>query len=131
MKPILRQRHQAFTLVEIVIAIGLLTYSLLAILGLMSIALSSSRESSVGTAQSQIVLQAVSLYDGSTNPLQLGYTYEGVLTTNSSPHFNATVSGSSSTLTNTPSNLQFLTISITSPTSPNVTNVTHATTWVP
>lgn len=67
---------QAFSLVEVTIALGIVSFALLALLGLFVVGLSSSKESAMDTAVAQIALHAATIYDGvDTN---LAYSYEGI-----------------------------------------------------
>lgn len=120
-------RH-AFSLVEVAIALGLVGYALLALLGLLTITLASSRESATKTTIAQIALQAVGQYDGTANPLNLQYTFDGEPTTNANPHFYVRVSGSTPSVPSIAANLQLLTITITNATT---TNIIHASAWSP
>ena len=123
-----------FSLVEVTIALGLLSYALLALLGLFTVGLSSSRESSMETALSQIALHVSSSYNGTISNQPLDYSYEGlaITQTNSSlqKHFLVTVSAVPNTISNTSTNLHLLKISITSPQTPNVTNVIQTSAFV-
>lgn len=122
------QSRRAFSLVEVAIALGLVGYALLALLGLLTITLASSRESATKTTIAQIALQAVGQYDGTTNPLNLGYTFDGEPSTNANPHFYVRVSGSTPSVPSIATNLQLLTITITNATT---TNTIHASAWFP
>ena len=119
---------RAFSLVEVAIALGLVGYALLALLGLLTITLASSRESATKTTIAQIALQAMGQYNGTPNPLSLGYTHDGEATTNANPHFYVRVSGSTPSVPSIAANLQLLTITITNATT---TNIIHASAWFP
>lgn len=123
-------RRRGFSLVEVTIALGLVAYALLALLGLFVVGLSSSRESSVETALSQIALHVASTYSGSAPAQPLNYTYDGVAVTGTSSHFLVNVQSTPSTIANTSTNLHLITLSITSPMNPGVTNVIQTSAFV-
>lgn len=130
------KRKRAFSLVEVTLALGLVAYSLVALLGLFAVGLSSSRSSSVETALSQIVMHISSTYDGSLAPRNAEYTYDGVPCTgsNGQKFFDVTVLAKacdSSTIANTSTNLHLLTLSISSPENPGMTNVVQTSAFVP
>jgi len=128
--------RRGFSLVEVAIALGLVSYALIALLGLLTVALSSSRESSLETALSQIALHAASVYDGTASQQNLAYSYEGIAVngTNASKYFEVAMVGRPSdagTIANTSTNLHLLTLSISSPQNPGVTNVIQTSAFVP
>jgi uncharacterized protein (TIGR02598 family) len=121
----------AFTLVEVTIALGLISYALLALVGLFMVGLTSSRDSSLETALSQIAVHVSSSYDSAQpTPYELAYSYDGVASnqagTNFQKYFTARVSATksdSSKITNTTTNLHLITISVTSVNNSSVTNI--------
>lgn len=125
-----------FSLVEVTIALGLVSYALLALLGLFTIALSSSRDSTMETALAQIVLHATSVYDG-TSALQTStYSFDGVPVDPASPdkHFDVTTvtrPSDTSIIPNTSGNLRLLSLVITSDQNPGVTNTVQTSVFVP
>lgn len=56
-RPVLRKRRSGFSLAEVAIAMGIVTFSLVAVLGLLPIGLSSFREANEATIESQIISQ--------------------------------------------------------------------------
>ena len=124
-----------FSLIEVTIALGLVAYALLALLGLFAVGLSSSRESTTVTALSQIALHVSSSYSGTISGQSLDYSYEGLAITGSNSslqkHFVVTLSTVPNTISNTSTNLHLLKISITSPQNPAVTNVIQTSAFVP
>lgn len=127
---------RAFSLVEVTIALGLVSYALLALLGLFTVALSSSRDSTLETALSQITLHAASTYDGTSATQTAYYSYDGVpVATNSTDKYFemnlvARPSGTS-IIPDTSSNLRLLTLSISSEKNPGVTNTVQTSVFVP
>jgi uncharacterized protein (TIGR02598 family) len=117
-----------FSLIEVTIALGLVSYALLGLLGLFTVGLTSSRDSSMETALSQIVLHASSSYTGATNRY---YSYEGVSTDQSNSMFSVQVSPVTNTISNTSTNLHLISISITSTNNPTLTNVIQSAAFVP
>lgn len=104
--------------------------------GLFTVALSSSRDSTLETALSQIVLHATSTYDRTTSSRSLAYSYGGVPVADSSPekHFQVDMTArpaDPATIPTTSTNLHLLTLAISSPSVPGVTNVVHSTVFVP
>jgi uncharacterized protein (TIGR02598 family) len=126
-------RHKrGFSLVEVTIALGLVSYALLGLLGLLTVGLTSSRDSSVETALSQIALHASSSYQGTTSPYTLYYTYEGAATNQSGAYFQAEISRmTNATIPNAGTNLHLISISVTRPSNPRVTNTIQASAFVP
>lgn len=85
-RPGLLFRHRScrsgFSLVEITIAIGIVAYALVAIVGLFAVGLKSSRESVIETSLARIVHNVTYQYKGSHapasgSPMTLRYNYEG------------------------------------------------------
>lgn len=130
------QSSAGFSLVEVTIAVGLVSYTLLALLGLFTVALSSSRDSTMETALAQIVLHASSTYDGAAPERVLSYSYGGSPVEAASPekHFEVRMvarPSSGATIANTSTNLHLLTFSISSPQNPGVTNVVQSSVFLP
>ena len=130
------QPSAGFSLVEVTIAVGLVSYTLLALLGLFTVALSSSRDSTMETALAQIVLHASSTYDGAVPERVLSYSYGGSPVEAASPekHFEVRMvarPSSGATIANTSTNLHLLTFSISSPQNPGVTNVVQSSVFLP
>lgn len=74
----IRQNH-AFSLVEITLSIGIISYSLLALLGLLAIGLSSSRESELDTRVSQIAREIrarIQDHEAITAGTELSFKYD-------------------------------------------------------
>ncbi|MBE2204363.1 MAG: hypothetical protein IAE94_08510 [Chthoniobacterales bacterium] len=113
---------RAFSLVEVTIALGLVSYAILALLGLFTIALSSSRDSMRETTLSQIALHAASIYDGTSATQTNSYSQDGIPLANGSPdqYFQVNLTATPSTITNTSPNLRLLTLAITSPGATNI-----------
>jgi uncharacterized protein (TIGR02598 family) len=140
MKVVLPQqaaRSQAFTLVEVTLALGLVSFVLLSLLGLFVVGLTSSRDSSLETALSKIAVDVSSSYDSTLpSPYTNAYNYEG-LTSNQAgssfqKNFTAKVStNSTSMIANTSTNLVLITISITSVNNPSVTNIIQTSAYLP
>lgn len=131
-KPLIRPA--GFSLVEVTVALGLVSYTLLALMGLFTVALSSSRDSTVETALSQVVLHATSIYDKNIPTQTLYYSYAGVQVGASEKYFELTMVGSPSsdaTIPGTSTNLHLLTLSISSPQNPGVTNVVQSSVFLP
>lgn len=131
-----RQPSAGFSLVEVTIAVGLVSYTLLALLGLFTVALSSSRDSTVETALAQIVLHASSTYDSALPERVLSYSFAGSPVEAASPekHFEVRMvarPSSGATIANTSTNLHLLTLSISSPQNPGVTNVVQSSVFLP
>lgn len=131
--PRLRKPNQplrAFSLVEVTIALGLVSYALLALMGLFTVGLTSSRDSSVETALSQIALHAASKYSSSTN---VSYNYSGIPSQGTADdYFAVTVAPNmNAVIPNTSSNLRMLTVSITTPNNPGITNVIQTAVFIP
>lgn len=92
-----RYIHQrAFTLVEVVLAIGVVAFGLIAILGLMSVSLRNSREANVREGLTMVLDRMNSVYQGQnfTNSLAVSQTStnyyfdnSGVPTTNTASYF--------------------------------------------
>lgn len=130
---------RAFSLVEVTIALGLVSYSLLAMMGLFVVGLNSSRESSVETALSQIALHVASCYSGTNLPAantELSYSYDGLLVSGSSAekHFTVRVidtPSDASIITDTSANLHLITLSITRASAPGITNIVQTSSFVP
>lgn len=127
---------RAFTLVEVTLALGLVSFSLLSLLGLFVVGLTSSRDSSLETALSRIAVHVSSTY----NPLlpndEREYSIEGGASNavNFQKYFTVSVSSTNSDsnkIPNTSSNLKLITISIRSENSPGVTNVIQTAAFVP
>ncbi len=122
-------KARAFSLVEVALALGLISYVLVSLLGLFVVGLTSSRESSVDTAFAQIALDVSSRYAGTAvvdpnNPPTYQYSYDGQAKSPSDPasekYFTVTVQDKPSTISNTSSNLHLLTLSITRAVNPTV-----------
>ena len=133
-----RQGHlpgsrQAFSLVEVTIALGLVSFALLALLGLFVVGLNSSKESALDTAQAQIALHASSVYNG-TN-MNLEYSYDGTpqsaAGSDFQSYFSASVTGTPGGVSNTPTNFHLIGISITSPSDPSRTNIIQTSKYLP
>lgn len=124
--------QKGFSLVEVTIALGLVSYALLGLLGLLTVGLTSSRDSSVETALAQIALHASSSYQSAAGPYTLYYTYEGAATNQSAAYFVAEVSRmSNATIPNTGTNLHLISITVTRPASPGMTNTIQTSAFFP
>ena len=62
LRPSLRARHKAFTLVEVVVAIGVVVFGLIAIFGLMNLSLKNSREANLRQGLTLVIDQVNSYY---------------------------------------------------------------------
>lgn len=124
------QSLRAFSLVEVTIALGLVSYALLALMGLFTVGLTSSRDSSVETALSQIALHAASKYSSSTN---VSYNYSGIPSQGTAEDYFAVMvsTNKNAVIANTSSNLRMLTVSITTPNNPGITNVIQTAVFIP
>lgn len=128
-----RDCARAFSLVEVTIALGIVSFALLALLGLFVVGLSSSKESAMDTAVAQIALHAATIYDGvDTN---LAYSYEGIPKNaggaNFQPYFAVSVAGTPGGITNTPTNFHLIEIAIFSTNNPSLTNVIQTSKYIP
>lgn len=136
---ILKMGADAFSLVEVTIALGLVAYALLALLGLFVIGLSSSRESARETALAQIGLNAVSRYNKVNQDFEYNYEGNPVTVGNSNSYYKAAVvrvtPSSSTNSTNafayTGADLHLLKVSITSSNAPTLTNIVNAAKFLP
>ncbi len=129
-------RDRAFTLVEVTIALGLVSFTLLSLLGLFVVGLTSSRNSSLETALSQIAIHVASTYNTDLPNEERAYSYEGGTSNaaNFRKYFTVNVSSTNSDsnrIPNTTSNLRLITISITSANIPGVTNIIQTAAFVP
>jgi len=133
---------RAFSLVEVTIALGLVSYTLLGLLGLFIVGLNSNRESTMETALAQIALHVSSSYNGALNAdgkvvYQRAYTYEGshLLDINdASKYFTVDVEGQPSSdvlIPDTTGNLHLITVSIASVTTPDSKKVIQTSAYVP
>lgn len=120
---------------EVTIALGLLSYALLALLGLFTVGLSSSRESSMDTALSQIARHVASSYSGTAPAGNLDYTYEGIAVSGTASglqkYFSVKVESTPSSITNTTANLHLIRILVTSEANPKQTNIIQTSAFVP
>ncbi len=99
--PTRSHRPAGFSLVEVTLALGLVSFVLVALLGLFASGLNSNRASSVDTAVGQIVRDVVATYDASVMTdgrvsYENAYSYEGKrLASSNAPekHFSVTVEG--------------------------------------
>jgi uncharacterized protein (TIGR02598 family) len=123
------RRRNGFSLVEVTLALGLVSYALLGLLGLLTVGLTSSRDSSLETALSQIALHASSSYRETAGSYDLYYTFEGTVTTESDAYFNVKVSRVPND--NVPSNLHLISIAIGRKDNPGVTNVVQTSAYIP
>jgi len=103
-------RRAGFSLVEVALALGLVGYVLVALLGLFAIGVDSSRASVVDTAVARIARSVVATYDASGMVddqvvYEKAYSYDGTLLASSADpekHFNVTVTGKPSSVTDVP-----------------------------
>jgi len=136
-----RLSRKAFSLVEVTIALGLASYVLVALLGLFTVGLNQTRESTLGTAFSQITQHVASSYNPASPPdpdSTSAYTYEGVAlpqgSTSPQKFFSVKVKSSPSDVTkiaDTSANLHLITISITSESNLGVTNIIQTSAFLP
>lgn len=82
--PPLKGCRDAFSLIEVTIAIGIVAFSLVAMLGLIGVGLQSSRQSADDTAVAQIIIQVLSENTGqNTVPVgksrSIAFTVDGTL----------------------------------------------------
>lgn len=129
-------KNKAFSLVEVTIAMGLVSFVMVALLGLFSVGITTSREAGVETVIAQIVMQAQSQYDGETGTKTLMYNYEGELlpTEEENGFFEVKMESKASTpetIEYTSSNLHLLRFQISSPRDSTVEKVVHSTVFVP
>jgi len=129
------RRTSGFSLVEVTIALGLVSYSLLAMLGIFAMGLSSSRDSSMETALSQIALHASSCYNPASAS-QLTYSQAGGFlaagAAASEKYFTATVISNTNTVVPaTSADLRLLTVAITSEHTPGITNYVQTSAYIP
>lgn len=99
---IVRHIHRGFSLVEIVLALGLMTFSLVAIIGLLNVGLGASRSAQIDTVEAGAAKSLVAMlrtnslatfsgttfwlnYDGSPSANSNGATFQCVVTTNAPP----------------------------------------------
>lgn len=103
-------RRKGFSLVEVALAMGLVAYVLVALLGLFAVGMNSSRASVVDTAVARIARSVVVNYDASamTNNqvvYERAYSYDGELLTSANDpnkHFSVTITGVPSSATDVP-----------------------------
>ena len=118
--------HEGFSLVEIALTLGIVAYSLLALLSLFSIGLDSNRQSTVETSLARIAQHvsdhytAANMSDGVVT-YQQGYTYEGTAVPeggqdddDSKLYFTATVRGvpAEGAIPDGPANMHLITVEI-------------------
>lgn len=126
-----RFARSGFSLVEVTIALGLVSYALIALLGLFVVGLNASRDSSRETALGQIMLHARSTYNP-TNPPVNFYNNEGFNTTNvSERYFQATYTPLPYSVANTSTNFQLVKIDIVSLQGSRTTNTIQAAVFTP
>lgn len=125
--------RRGFTLVEVTLALGLVSFALLSLLGLFVVGLTSSRDSSLETALSRIALHVASTYNPQLPNDERAYSFEGGASNavNFQKYFTVNVSSTNSTITNTSSNLKLITISIKSANNPGTTNVIQTAAFIP
>ena len=135
--------ERGFSLVEVSLALGLVAFVLLALMGLFVVGLNSSRDSSMETAYAQIALRTSSRYPGTATADSTGtvtyqetYDYEGAPLPAGDPelYFAVEVVGKpsdGSVIAQTSTNLHLITLTITSPQNPGVSKVVHASAFVP
>lgn len=122
---------------EVTIALGIVSFVLLSMLGLLVVGLTSSKESAMGTAKAQIALHASSIYDGSDTNMDLVYGYDGTPEseggTNFQPFFAVSVVGTTGGLTNTPTNFHRIKISIasTDTNNPTISDFIQTSKYIP
>ncbi len=120
----------AFSLVEVTIALALISYSLVALLALFVVGLNASKESSRETAFSQIAMHAASTYSGTGATATNNYTFEGrpTIATDPEKFFTVTYTSNSNTISNISTNFQLITIKVV---GSGVTNVIQSSVYVP
>lgn len=137
----LLRQARGFSLVEVTLALGLVSYVLLGLLGLMVVGLNSSRESTVETALSQIALHVSSTYDGSgmsggALTYEKAYSYAGTpLSSPTDPgkYFTAKVEATPSegVIPNGTKNLHLIKVSITSAVASDTKKVLQTSAFIP
>jgi len=117
------QQSGAFTLVEVTLAIGIMAFSLLALLGLFSVGFQASRRSADATTLPKVIEQ-LKQEEKSGSGTEVGatrtvfFTYDGEETTAANAHYQCEIEATSPDVTvlpHTSGNLVLLTITITSP----------------
>lgn len=131
-----RPDRAGFSLVEVTLALGLVSYALLALLGLFTVALSSSRDSTLETALSQITLHVSSLSRGTAGAQTNYYTHAGSHLPQGGPetYFQVVVTSTASdasTIADTSDNLRLVHLTISSPVDPGVSQIVQTSTFVP
>jgi len=132
-------RHRAFTLVEVVLALGVASFGLISMLGLLSVGLKTFHDAINATTEAEITQQlanqlrlaSFSSVQGVTTPSTYYFNQEGVATNASSAIYFASVNppsklavpGGSSVATTQTNTLTFV-ISVWSKSSPQATNAT-------
>lgn len=133
----MKTRSAAFSLAEIAIALGLLSFVLLAVVGLLGVGLNSSKEASISTSQAALARQVLTQVGTNSFPLTTNITknfaLDGTLVTNiSDAYFVCTVT--TNAVTDLPAealaNFQALKIQFAypagAPASNRTTNTIHA-----
>lgn len=131
--PRARLSQSGFSLVEVVVALGLVSYSLLALLGLFVIAMNSSMDSAMQTAATQIAMHVSN--SGTTSGI-LNFNGSGAPLAANAPavekYYSANVTAQTpSQAATTSTNVQLVTIKITSPYRPGQTYTVHTTELLP
>lgn len=123
MKRKVNQQSGAFTLVEVTLAIGIMAFSLLALLGLFSVGFQASRRSAEATTVPMII-ELLKQEERSGSGTAVGttrtafFTYEGEETTAENALYQCTIKAilpDDTILPHTSGNLVLLTIAIASP----------------
>ncbi len=119
----MKKRQQAFTLVEVTLAIGIMAFSLMALLGLFNVGFQASRRSAEATALPTLI-DLIKREETSGNGTAVGstrtvfFTYEGEKTTASDSHYQCIIVAKSpddTVLPHVSGNMVLLMVTITSP----------------
>jgi uncharacterized protein (TIGR02598 family) len=127
-------RIRAFTLVEVVLALGVASFGLISMIGLLGVGLKTFHDAISTTTEAEITQQLanqlqLASYSGMTNsgPTNYYFTQEGIATNANNAVYSATVSAPARLTvpgadTSYPTNILTFTISIWSKSSPQITN---------
>lgn len=117
------QTSGAFTLVEVTLAIGIMAFSLVALMGLFNVGFQASRRSAEGSTL-PVIIEQIKQEERSGNGTEINtsrmvyFTYGGEKTANSEAHYHCTIQATSpleTVLPNTSVHLILLKVKVKSP----------------